>query len=311
MDPQRWRHTNAYSRGQDFQQTIFRELRKEDELLILARGLGLLRIVTNVLHSYDAAGDNLVVVVGADDRENSWIGESLAEHAVISAAPKCRGLQIINTDLTGVERRLKMYEAGGIFSITSQILIVDMLAGVLPPDKINGLVVLHAERVVAQSTEAFVIRSWREKNKTGFLKAVSDNPEPFTAGFAPLQTMMRNLFLSSASLYPRFQMEVASSLEGRRKAEVIELEVPMTDSMQTIQTAVMECIEVSLSDLKKNNSGLEFDDWNLDSGLHRQFDRIVRRQLDPVWHRTTFRTKQIVRDLNILQTILRLVEHAN
>lgn len=54
---------------------IFNELRSEDELLLLARGLGLMRVVTNLLHSYDAAGDNLIVLVGADDRENGWIGE--------------------------------------------------------------------------------------------------------------------------------------------------------------------------------------------------------------------------------------------
>lgn len=31
--------------------------------------------MTNLLHFYDAAGNNLVLVVGADDRENEWIGE--------------------------------------------------------------------------------------------------------------------------------------------------------------------------------------------------------------------------------------------
>jgi hypothetical protein len=65
----------------EFQQEIFHELRDEDILLVLARGLGLLRLVTNLLHSYDAAGHNLVILLGADDRENDWIGESLAEHA--------------------------------------------------------------------------------------------------------------------------------------------------------------------------------------------------------------------------------------
>lgn len=59
----------------EYQQDLFSELRSEDELVLLARGLGLLRVVINLLHSYDAAGNNLVVVVGADDRENGWIGE--------------------------------------------------------------------------------------------------------------------------------------------------------------------------------------------------------------------------------------------
>lgn len=63
---------------QQFQQDIFTELRGEDELVILARGLGLLRLVTNLLHFYDAVGNNLVLVVGADDRENEWVGEGIS-----------------------------------------------------------------------------------------------------------------------------------------------------------------------------------------------------------------------------------------
>ncbi|KAF2839741.1 DNA repair protein [Patellaria atrata CBS 101060] len=288
----------------EFQQEIFHELRDQDELLIIARGLGLLRLVTNLLHSYDAAGNNLILLIGADDRENGWIGEALAEHAAISMAPKCRGLSLVNTDLMSVGTREKMYSQGGIFSITSRILIVDLLSGLLDPASITGIVVLHAENVVATSLEAFIVRIYRQKNKVGFLKALSDRPEPFTRGFSPLTTMMRNLFLQTPSLYPRFHVNVAKSLEGKKKAEVIELEVPMTDGMRAIQNAVLECVEVSIGELKKANSGLEMDDWTLDSALHKSFDQIVRRQLDPVWHRTSFRTKQIVRDLTLLRTIL-------
>ncbi|CAK3981501.1 DNA repair [Lecanosticta acicola] len=288
----------------EFQQDIFHDLRAEDQLLILARGLGLLRLVSNLLHSYDAAGHNLVILVGADERENDWIGEALAEHAAISGSPKCRGMQLVNTDMTNVGTREKMYKRGGICSITSRILIVDFLSGLLDPATVTGLVVLHADRISATSLEAFIVRIFRQKNKNGFLKAFSDQPEPFSGGYQPLSAIMRNLFLRKPVLYPRFHVTVAKSLEGKRKAEVIELEVPMTEAMRDIQNAVMECVEASISELKKANSGLEMDDWNLDSALHRNFDAIVRRQLDPVWHRTSFRTRQIVRDLSMLRTIL-------
>ena len=95
----------ALTPPQEYQQDLFQELRSEDELVILARGLGLLRVVTNLLHSYDAVGNNLVVVVGADDRENGWIGEALAEHAAISRAPAARGLSQVNTDMMSVGTR--------------------------------------------------------------------------------------------------------------------------------------------------------------------------------------------------------------
>lgn len=48
----------------------------------MARGLGVPRIVTNLLHSYDAAGGNLVLVIGADERENDWIGESMFSQSI-------------------------------------------------------------------------------------------------------------------------------------------------------------------------------------------------------------------------------------
>ncbi|CVK91028.1 probable MUS-38 protein, involved in nucleotide excision repair [Fusarium mangiferae] len=288
----------------EYQQTLFQELRVEDELVVIARGLGLMRLVNNLLHSYDAGGNNLIVIVAADERENGWIGEALAEHAAISISPKARGLTVVNTDFQSVGAREKMYSGGGIFSITSRILVVDLLTGLLNPESITGLVVLHADRVVATSLEAFILRVYRQKNKIGFLKAFSDNPDPFTTGFSPLATMMRNLFLRKASLWPRFHVTVAQSLEGKKKAEVIELEVPMTDSMREIQNAIMECVEVSIHELKKGNSGLEMDDWNLDSALLKNFDIVVRRQLDPNWHRVSWKTKQIVNDLTVLRAML-------
>ncbi|KAJ2955681.1 hypothetical protein NQ176_g11384 [Zarea fungicola] len=116
--------------------------------------------------------------------------------------------------------------------------------------------------------------------------------------------MMRNLFLKKASLWPRFHVTVAQSLEGKKKAEVIELEVPMTEYMTDIQNAIMECVEVSIHELKKGNPGLEMDDWNLDSALLKNFDVIVRRQLDPNWHRVSWKTKQIVNDLTVLRGLL-------
>ena len=219
-------------------------------------------------------------------------------------SPMARGLSVVNTDVMSVGTREKMYAQGGIFSITSRILVVDLLTTLLDPNTITGLVVLHADKIVATSLEAFILRIYRQKNKDGFLKAFSDNPEPFTTGFAPLSTMMRNLFLRNVSIWPRFQMSVAQSLEGKKKAEVIELEVPMSDPMKDIQNAIMECVEVSIGELKKANTGLEMEDWNVDSALHKQFDLVVRRQLDPVWHRVSWKTKQIVNDLTVLRGML-------
>ncbi|KAI8282115.1 DNA repair protein rad16 [Colletotrichum sp. SAR 10_98] len=219
-------------------------------------------------------------------------------------SPNARGLTVVNTDFTSVGAREKMYARGGIFSITSRILVVDLLTNLLDTEKVTGLVVLHADRVVATSLEAFILRIYRQKNKAGFLKAFADNPDPFSTGFSPLSTMMRNLFLKKASLWPRFHVTVAQSLEGKKTAEVIELNITMTDAMRDIQNSILECVEVSIHELKKGNTGLEMEDWNLDSALHKNFDVIIRRQLDPNWHRVSWKTRQIVNDLSVLRGML-------
>jgi DNA excision repair protein ERCC-4 len=210
----------------------------------------------------------------------------------------------VNTQMVSVVGRQKLYQGGGIVSVTSQILVVDLLSGVLDPSTVSGMVMLHAERVTATSIEAFCVRIYRQHNKEGFLKAFSDEPERFVSGFAPLSTMLRNLFLRKPVLYPRFQVDVVKSLEGKRKAEVIELEVPMTEHMSTIQAAIMECVEASIGELKKGNTGLDMSDWNIDSALHVNFDMVVMRQLNPVWHRLHPRTKQVANDLRTLRNML-------
>jgi len=81
----------------------------------------------------------------------------------------------------------------------------------------------------------------------------------------------------------------------------------MTDTMRDIQNAILECVEVSINELQKAGTGLELEDWTLDSALHRSFDFIIRRQLDPIWHRVSYRTRQIVNDLTVLRSILQWV----
>lgn len=87
---------------------------------------------------------------------------------------------------------------------------------------------------------------------------------------------------------------------------MIELNIAMTESMQQIQTSILQCIETSLSEIKKGNlKELDVDDWNVESALHKNFDIIVRQQLDPIWHRVSWKTKQIVGDLKDLREMLK------
>ncbi|KAG6890517.1 hypothetical protein C0995_007716 [Termitomyces sp. Mi166 len=227
-----------------------------NDLLILARGLGLRRIICTLMKIYDSP-QNLVLLVNATPEEESEIGEELG--------------------LMGCRR---------------------------PGLRVVGYETVSKDRVTALASEAFIVRLYREKNKNGFLKAFTDEPEHITSGLSPLKNIMKELQLRTAlNMVLRFQEDVKRSLE-RRRADVVELMQPLTEAMSEIHHAIIQCMSTTLSELKRANTTLDLDDFNVDNAYFRSFDMMVRRQLDPVWHKVGPRTKQLVNDLGTLRRLL-------
>ncbi|KAI9064710.1 hypothetical protein FKP32DRAFT_1757286 [Trametes sanguinea] len=266
------------------------------ELVLLARGLGLRRIVCKLLQIYDSP-NNLVLLVNATQEEEAAIGEELGIMG-------CRnpGLRIVGFE-TGRKDRQDLYKKGGLVSITSQIFTVDMLTSDIPTHLITGILILHAEKVTPTSAEAFIVRLYREKNKNGFLKAFSDQPEHITSGMSPLRTIMKELQLRTVHIYPRFHAEIKESLD-RKTPDIVELHQDMTEAMSEIHHAIVQCMTTTLSELKRANTTLDLDDLTIDNAYFRSFDMVVRRMLDPVWHKVGPRTKQLVSDLATLRRLL-------
>ncbi|KAG6373235.1 hypothetical protein JVT61DRAFT_6861 [Boletus reticuloceps] len=283
------------------------------DLLILARGLGLRRIICTLMKIYDSP-QNLVLLVNAAPEEEVAIGEELGIMG-------CRkpGLRIVGYEM-GKRDRQDLYKKGGLISVTSRILVVDMLQADMPTELITGIIVLHAERVTALALEAFIVRLYREKNTTGFLKAFSEQPEFITSGMSPLKNIMKELQLRSVHIYPRFHQSIKNTLESR-KADVVELYQHLTENMSAIHHAIVQCMTITLSELKRSNTSveslvtscsdnadpvlqLELDDLTVENAYFKSFDAVVRRQLDPVWHKVGPRTKQLVSDLATLRRLL-------
>ena len=158
-----------------FQRTILSNLTQpgpaalSDGLLIIARGLGLRTIISRFLKIYDEP-TNLVLLVNATEDEERSLSEELGMR-----------LRAIGHELPSKERQAS-YAKGGILSVTSRILVVDMLNKIIPLEHITGLVIMHAEtyvvlhlalvigsesvcnRVTPTATEAFIVRVYREHN---------------------------------------------------------------------------------------------------------------------------------------------------
>lgn len=105
------------------------------------------------------------------------------------------------------------YLSGGIQFVTTRILVVDLLKRRIPIEKITGIIVLRAHQVLESCQEAFVLRLYRQHNKTGFIKAFSNSPQSFTVGFSNVERIMRALFVKELYIWPRFHSLVIKSLK--------------------------------------------------------------------------------------------------
>ncbi|KAL7330954.1 DNA repair protein RAD16, variant 2 [Mucor circinelloides] len=167
----------------------------------------------------------------------------------------------------------------------------------------HALFTLFADRVRPNSMEELILRIYREHNQEGFIKAFSDRPEAFVTGFAPLQNTMKSLFLRKVHLWPRFQITVTEDL-AKTNDNVIELRQPMSESMDIIQQSLVQCMEETLAELKRANAQIDIGEFTIENSFFKSFDAIVRRQLDPIWHRVSSASKQLVGDLKILRQLL-------
>ncbi|XP_048584311.1 DNA repair endonuclease XPF isoform X2 [Nematostella vectensis] len=237
----------------------------------------------------------LVIVVNSSKYEEDRIVEELKSEGVM--LPK-----VITTEYSSSERE-SIYLGGGVLFVTSRILVVDMLTKRIPVHLVSGMLVLKAHKIIESCQEAFILRLYRENNKTGFIKAFSDQPTAFMSGYCKVERVMKNLFVRKLSLWPRFHAGVSALLE-RHKPDVVELHLQMTSLMLANQTALLDLIDTSLRELRRANPSLDADELSVENCIIKSFDKALRVLLDPVWHQLGVKTKQLVADLKVLRLIL-------
>ena len=210
----------------------------------------------------------------------------------------------INNEYSGTERD-ELYNAGGVIAVTSRILAVDFLTDRVPADKVTGLVVWDAHRVSETSSEAFILRLFRQKNKVGFIKGISDSADSFSAGFFKVEKVMKSLFVKKLFLWPRFHVTVTECL-NENGIDLVELKQAMTPSLLGLQSAIVDAMDACLVEIRKNNK-VDLSELTMETALLAAFDAVVRRQLMPVWNKVGAKTKQLVEDLKTLRKLLAFV----
>jgi DNA excision repair protein ERCC-4 len=211
----------------------FGELYGEDGLLVLGKGLGLLSLLASFVRFYSNVDEGhvslceekkqkppLIFVLGLRETERNALVSILTTWGT---PPELLPTMITNESGQGKDRAVA-YQRGGVFIITTRILIVDLLTNVVTSKDIDGMLVAHAEHVNETSTEAFILRIYRTQTQLsgGFVKGFSDAADTLMSGFAKVDKILKALHVRRLYLYPRFHATVADELE-RRPPHVDEL----------------------------------------------------------------------------------------
>ncbi|XP_077481213.1 DNA repair endonuclease XPF [Stigmatopora argus] len=279
----------------EFETEMFLNLFSSDGLLVVAEGMGIDRILLHFMRVYSEQG-TLVLLLNTTTPEQEYFSEQLRVEGV-SHLPRT-----VTSEVQGPER-YNVYTEGGVMFVTSRILVMDFLTDRIPAHLVSGILVYRAHKIIESCQEAFILRLFRQKNKTGFIKAFTDKATAFSSGFCRVERVMRNLFVKKLYLWPRFQASVNSALD-RHKPDVVELHVSLTPSMRAIQSSILDIMGACLKELKRYNPSLEAEDFSLENTLTNAFDKTIRHYLDPSWHQLGAKTKALVQDLKVLRVLL-------
>ncbi|XP_037032816.1 DNA repair endonuclease XPF [Bradysia coprophila] len=272
-----------------YQKQIFLDLVYSDALVVCAKGISYNTVVTNLLRAYcDSA--NLVLVINAADYEEKYFKSRIDSRHIHESS-------------TNANERQQIYLQGGIQFLTTRILVVDLLKERIPIDLITGIIILRAHQIVESCQEAFALRLYRQKNKTGFIKAFTNAAESFTYGYGHVEKVMRNIFVKELYIWPRFHITVQKSLKPY-EPQVVELHIPMTTKMTMIQTHILDIMNYLVKEIKRINRFVDMQEITVENCVTKKFHKILQAQLDSVWHQLSSQTKVLISDLKVMRSLM-------
>ncbi|KAG5880660.1 hypothetical protein JTB14_022822 [Gonioctena quinquepunctata] len=282
----------------EFETQIFLDIIHNDGLVVASKGINLDLVIYNTLKVYCDPG-NLVLVLNATENEEKYFKDKLKDRNVHST-----------TFSTNVKEREDIYLSGGINFVTTRILVVDLLKNRLPIEKITGFVVLRAHSIFESCQEAFVLRLYRQRNRTGFVKGFSNNVQSFTVGYGHVEKVMRALFVKELYIWPRFHSAVIQSFK-KYQPNVVELHIPISEKMKKMQTYILDLMNLTVKELKRINTGVELQEITVENCLTKKFHKILQAQLDVIWHQLSRKSLQLVADLKTLRHLIITMFHSD
>lgn len=217
-----------------YEQEILQTSNEEPCLVVTATGLPLHRIISQMVSLY-ANEQSLALLLNL----------SVADHSRL--ALRSREF-VTNMTTLGVAQRNALYKNGGVFYGSSTIFISDFINKNIPIEKVSSIIVLNAENIKGDGTNAFILYIFRKLNSLHLVKAFSN--APLLLSTLPLETRARALQTPRVIFYPRFHELVCESLADI-EAEQIYLRLSrLREEIAFLITDLIRNINHTASDAK-------------------------------------------------------------
>lgn len=274
-----------------------------NSLVVLARGLGMHHAITSLL-SQSITSTSLIIGMNISRPiANTVIYPTLASQ---THPPNPLFLpRFLSADYS-VRDRTEVYKAPGFIILTSAVMVHDLLHAVLPANRVSHVLIFAADRIRERSNHHFALNLFRAKNRTARITAFSDSPTYLARGFHTSDKLLRRLYLTRLSLWPRFHHTIRRIL-SRHTPDLVDLTVPLTSSTTSLLASLRLTITSILHDLHRIFPALDLVSLHTASSprhLLPNFDDAVRHQLDLSDTRPSARSRALLADLSALRALL-------
>ncbi|EUD64792.1 DNA excision repair protein ERCC-4 [Plasmodium inui San Antonio 1] len=196
--------------------------------------------------------------------------------------------------------RIELYIKRGVYFISSNILLIDMLTFKIIPEIIDGIFLCKNHKLIYNMKEVFITELYRKRNKYGFIKGISNNKRLVNSQH--IINLSQKLSIKKVYCYPRFHKNVHISLNNNfLQPTIYEINMELPSDMNTMEENLLNLIHYLNLEIKKYHTFTDFDINALiysDSAEKYTMNYIKSKNL-------TYNTKKLLKEIIVLAHVLK------
>ncbi|CRG94046.1 DNA repair endonuclease, putative [Plasmodium gallinaceum] len=195
--------------------------------------------------------------------------------------------------------RIEMYIKRGVYFISSNVLLIDLLTFKIIPEIIDGIFICKNHKLICSTKEVFIIEIFRRRNKFGFIKGISNNKKLINNQH--ILNISQKLFMKKIYCYPRFHKNVHISLNNKYiQPNIYELNLDLPIDTKKIEDNIFNLIHYLNLEIKKFHT---FDDFDINSLMYS--DSAENYIMNYIKSKNlTYNTKKLLKEIIVLVNIL-------